>query len=102
MPPHYEPFWPLTRPRTEVLMFRRVLVGYHEQDESRDALALGKRLADATRAELVVAGVFQFDPAWGGLDPHFRDAEEEYAAKVAAAAATVGARPEAVPSSSPA
>jgi nucleotide-binding universal stress UspA family protein len=83
-------------------MYRKILVGYDESDQAKDALALGKQLADATGAMLVVAGVFQLDPLWGGFDPQFRDAEAEYARKIEAAAKAAGAEPEAVPSSSPA
>ena len=83
-------------------MYRKILVGYDDSDQAKDALALGKQLADATGAELVAAGVFQFDPMWGGFDPHFRDAEVEYARKIEAAAKSVGAEAEATPSSSPA
>jgi nucleotide-binding universal stress UspA family protein len=50
----------------------------------------------------VPAGVFQFDPVWGGVDSHFRDADADYARKIEAAAKAAGAEPEAVPSSSPA
>jgi nucleotide-binding universal stress UspA family protein len=83
-------------------MYRKILVGYDDSDQAKDALALGKQLADATGAELVVAGVFQFAPMWGGLDPHFRDAEAEYARTIEEAAESVGAEAEATPSSSPA
>jgi nucleotide-binding universal stress UspA family protein len=83
-------------------MYRKILVGYDDSDQAKDALALGNQLADATGAELVAAGVFQFDPIWGGYDAHFRDAEIEYARKIEAAAKSVGAQAEATPSSSPA
>lgn len=83
-------------------MYRKILVGYDDSDQARDALALGKQLADATGATLVVAGVFQFDPVWGGFDAHFREAEAEHARKIEEAARVVGAEPEAFPSSSPA
>src|SRR5215213_3206565 len=83
-------------------MYRKILVGYDDSDQAKDALALGKQIADASGAQLVVAGVFQFDPIWGGFDQHFRDAEAEYARKIEAAAKAVDAESEAVPSSSPA
>lgn len=83
-------------------MYRKIIVGYDGGDQAKDALALGKRLADACGAELIVAGVFQFDPIWGGFDAHFRDAEMEYARQIETAAKTVSAEPEAFPSSSPA
>jgi nucleotide-binding universal stress UspA family protein len=84
----------------EAGMYNKILVGYEDSDQARDALALGKVLADATGADLVVAGVFRFDPLWGGRDPAFEEAEAEYARTVERAAKSVGAEPEAVPSSS--
>ena len=83
-------------------MYRKILVGYDDSDQAKDALALGKQLADATGAELVVAGVFQFDPVWGGADPRFRDADTDFTRTVWEAATATGAHAEAVPSSSPA
>jgi nucleotide-binding universal stress UspA family protein len=83
-------------------MYRKILVGYDDSDQAKDALALGKQLADATGAELVVGGVFQFDPLWGGFDPHFREADVEFARQIEEAAKAAGAEPEAFPSSSPA
>jgi nucleotide-binding universal stress UspA family protein len=83
-------------------MYRKILVGYDDSDQAKDALALGKQLADATGAELIVAGVFPFGPMWAGFHPHFRDAEAEYTRQIEAAADAVGAEPEAFPSSSPA
>ena len=83
-------------------MYRKILVGYDDSDQAKDALKLGQQLAAVTGAELVVAGVFQFDPIWGGRDPHFQDADAEFARQVEAAAKAVGAVAEAVPSSSPA
>ena len=83
-------------------MYRKILVGYDDSDEAKDALALGKQLADATGAELVVAGVFLVDPLWGGADPRFRDADSEFTRAVTDAAADADAHAQAVPSSSPA
>jgi nucleotide-binding universal stress UspA family protein len=91
----------MTSPK-EAPMYRRILVGYDDTDQSKDALALGRQLAEATGAQLVVAGVFQFDPVWGGFDARFRDADAEYARVIEAAAKAAGAVAEAVPSSSPA
>ena len=81
--------------------YRKILVGYDNSDQARDALALGRQLADVSGAALVVAGVFAFDPIWGAsIDPHFREAEAEYARQVEDAARSVGAEAEAYPSSS--
>jgi nucleotide-binding universal stress UspA family protein len=81
-------------------MYRKILVGYDDSDQAKDALALGEQLRNATGAQLLVAGVFQFDPMWKGFDSHFHDAEVEYARQIEAAAAAVGAEAEAFPSSS--
>lgn len=83
-------------------MYRKILIGYDDSAQARDALALGKQLADATGADLVVAGVFQWDPMWHAVDSRFHDADAEFAGKIEDAARRVGAEPEAVPSSSPA
>ena len=82
-------------------MYRKVLVGYDDSDQARDALVLGKQIADATGARLVVAGVFQFDPIWGtSAESDFRRAEAKYARQVEQAAREVDAEAEAIPSSS--
>ena len=86
----------------EATMYRKILVGYDDSDQAKDALVLGRQLADATGADLVVAGVFQWDPIWHSADSRFRDADIEYARKIEEAAKRVGGEPEAVPSSSPA
>jgi len=83
-------------------MYRKIIVGYDGKPTSEDALAFAKLLSDATGAELIVAGVFQFDPLWGGRDPAFHEAEREYARDIERAAESVGAQAEAIPSSSPA
>ncbi|HEX6653141.1 MAG TPA: universal stress protein [Thermoleophilaceae bacterium] len=83
-------------------MYRKILVGYDDSDQAKDALALGRQIADATGAELVLAGVSQFDPVWRDWDPHFRDADAEFADELRAAAKAAGAEMEHVPSSSPA
>lgn len=84
-------------------MYDRILVGYDDSDHAKDALALGKQLADATGAELVVAGVFVIHPVWhGGIDPTIREEEVTFARKLEAAANSVDAVAEPVPSSSPA
>jgi nucleotide-binding universal stress UspA family protein len=83
-------------------MYRKILVGYDDSDQAKDAVAFGRQLADATGAELVVAGVFQFDPVWGDADARFRDADEEFAENVETAAKSVGGEADTVPSSSPA
>ena len=81
-------------------MYRKILVGYDGSERAEDALAFGKQLADATGAELVVAGVFALAPMWGGVDPAIGEAEAEFAAMVATAADSVGAKAERVLSTS--
>ncbi|HEU0023500.1 MAG TPA: universal stress protein [Thermoleophilaceae bacterium] len=81
-------------------MHRKIIVGYDGRPPSEDALALGKLIADATGAHLIVAGVFEMDPVWGSRDPAFRDAEAEYARQIERAADSVGAEAEAMPSNS--
>ncbi len=43
-------------------MYEKIIVGYNDTDESRDALALGKLIAGATGGQLVVTGVFPYGP----------------------------------------
>jgi nucleotide-binding universal stress UspA family protein len=81
-------------------MYRKIIVGYDGSERAQDALARAKLLTDASGAELVVAGVFEFDPRWGGHGPRYRESVAEYARVIEAAAAAVGAEPEAMPSSS--
>ena len=64
----------------------RIIVGYDASDQAKDALALGRQLADAVGAELVVAGVF----------------DSELAGQVAPAAVGAGAEARTVVNSSPA
>lgn len=82
-------------------MFRKIIVGFDGSEQAEDALALGKLIAGHSGAQLVVAGVFQFDPLWGGRDPAFQEAEADYARDIERAANSVGAEAEAIPSSSP-
>ena len=49
-------------------MFERIVVGFDESEGSRDALALGRRLADRLGADLVVVGVVPL-PTGGSLMP---------------------------------
>src|SRR3712207_3944958 len=43
-------------------MYRKIIVGYDGRERSEDALTLGRALAEATGAELVVASIFPHDP----------------------------------------
>jgi nucleotide-binding universal stress UspA family protein len=49
-------------------VFERIVVGFDESEGSRDALALGRRLADRLGADLVVVGVVPL-PTGGSLMP---------------------------------
>ena len=81
--------------------YGKILVGYDDSEQGRDALALGRQLADVSGAALVVGGVFPLDPIWGSsVDPYFRETEANYARRVEEAARAVGAQAEAYPSSS--
>ena len=83
-------------------MYGKILVGYDSSDQAEDAVSLGRALAAAEGARLVIAGVFRFDPLWSRLEPGFEKAEIEYARQIERVAAEADAEPEAVPSSSPA
>jgi nucleotide-binding universal stress UspA family protein len=85
-------------------MFERIVVGFDESDGSRDALVLGKALADRVNAKLVVAGVVP-SPTGGSLMPALpADAFTNLAAQVRkgveAAASEYGAEAEIVEASS--
>ena len=81
--------------------YRKILVGYDDSEQARDALALGRQLADVSGAALVVGGIFPLDPIWGSsVDQSFRETEANYARRVKEAARAVGAEADAYPSSS--
>jgi nucleotide-binding universal stress UspA family protein len=86
----------------ETTMYRKIVVGYDDTDQAKDALALGRQLADATGAALIAAGVVAIGSMWAGVDAHLGDADAQFARKLEEAADAAGARPELVPSSSPA
>ena len=72
--------------------YETIVVGYDDSDEAKDALALGRRIADATGAELVVSHVFLFHPLMrGGLDSIELEEEHEFDARIAAVASDAGA-----------
>lgn len=89
-------------------MYRRIVVGYDGSPESDDALALGQMVAATTGGELVVAGVFEFDP-WipfdprsPGVDADLQAMEADRCRQIEQAAASVRGAAEALASSSPA
>ena len=72
--------------------YEKIVVGYDDSDEAKDALALGRQIADATGAELIVSHVFLFHPMMrGGIDS--AELEEEHALdeRIAAVAGDIGA-----------
>ena len=92
--------------REESLTFRKIIVGYNDSDGARDALALGKLIADITAGQLIVTGVFPFSPSerFAPLDlrARFEEAQAELARRIQAVADELGATAEAFPSTSPA
>jgi nucleotide-binding universal stress UspA family protein len=83
-------------------MYRKIVVGYDDTEQAKDALALGRQLADATGAALIAAGMVAIDSMWAGVDAHLGDADAQFARRLDEAAGAAHARPELVPSSSPA
>jgi nucleotide-binding universal stress UspA family protein len=81
-------------------MYRTILIGYDDSDHAKDALALGKTLADE-RGELTLAGVFPWHP-WLPADAPPSPPEVELARAIERAASEHGTRADAFPSSSPA
>lgn len=81
-------------------MYRKIVVGYDSSERSRDALALAALIARQSVAQLVVAGVFQFDPISGVRDPASHEAAVDYSREIEQAAASVGAEAEALLASS--
>ena len=81
-------------------MYRNIIVGYNGSSQAEDAVALAKLIADATGASLTLAGVYYFSRRLGGRDPVLRDVEAEHIRQLEETAASVGARAEAVASSS--
>jgi nucleotide-binding universal stress UspA family protein len=85
-------------------VFRRIVVGFDESDGSRDALALGRTLADRLDSELVLAAVVPA-PTGGSLVPAlpanaFTNLVEQARAGLERAAAEAGASSEIIESSS--
>ncbi len=81
-------------------MYRKIVVGFDGSERAQDALALGKLLADASEAKLVVAGVYGLDPGLIERDTRFREGWAEHTRAIDAAAESVGAEPKAIWSSS--
>jgi nucleotide-binding universal stress UspA family protein len=83
-------------------MYTKIVVGHDLHDGGSDALALGRVIAQATGARLVVAGVFPIGDLPHGFEAQWREQEEKVAREIQAVADRAGAEAEAFPSSSPA
>ena len=83
-------------------MYSKIMVGYDGSAQADDGLALGKLIAGATGASLIVAAVFHYDPMWRGYDIHFQGFDAELREKLDRAANSVGAEAQTITTSSPA
>jgi nucleotide-binding universal stress UspA family protein len=83
-------------------MYSKIIVGHDLHEGGEDALALGKLIANATGAKLVVAGVFPFGALPHGFEASWREEEVKIASEIDCKAESVGAEPEAFPAPSPA
>jgi nucleotide-binding universal stress UspA family protein len=82
-------------------MYKKIIVGYDGTDRGRDAIALGKQLAAATGAQVILSGVFVFHPMMrGGMDPIAVEEQKELARQVDAAAGEAGLKSQNVGSTS--
>jgi nucleotide-binding universal stress UspA family protein len=82
-------------------MYSKIIVGFDGTDQGKDALALGKQLAGATGAEVILSGVFLLHPMMrGGGDPIAAEEERELAKQVDAAAGEAGVKSQNVGSTS--
>jgi nucleotide-binding universal stress UspA family protein len=83
-------------------VFNKIIVGHDLHGGGDDALAFGRVLAEATGAELVVAGIFPLHSLPARFERRWKTEEREVAAKLQAVADRAGACAEAFPSTSPA
>ncbi len=74
-------------------MFSRIIVGHDHHAGGQDALALGHLLAEATGAELIVAGVIPMGPALIDTEVLFRMQSRSFTDAISERAGTVGAEP---------
>ncbi len=81
-------------------MDSKIIVGFDCSEASYDALALGRLLAGATGAHLVVAGVFRLVPVWDVPNAAVEDWAPDRTEQFEAAAASAGAEAVTVPSTS--
>lgn len=83
-------------------MYRKIIVGHDLHSGGEDALALSREIAQATGAQLVVAGVFPTGALPHGFEASWAVEEERVAREIQRIAEEAGAEAEAFPSSSPA
>lgn len=83
-------------------MYRKIIVGHDLHSGGDDALVLGREIAQATGAQLVVAGVFPTGALPHGFEESWVMEEERVAGEIQHIADEVGAEAEAFPSGSPA
>jgi nucleotide-binding universal stress UspA family protein len=83
-------------------MYRRIIVGHDLHSGGSDALALGRQLAKAADAELVVAGIFPIGALPTGFESSWIDEQERVAREIQSIADEAGAEAEAFVDRSPA
>jgi nucleotide-binding universal stress UspA family protein len=83
-------------------MFGKILIGFDDSEQARDAVAFANLVGREAGAELIVAGVLPQDPLTGGRDVFYSESDARMERAVQEAAEPVGARPVTVPSPSPA
>lgn len=83
-------------------MYRKIIVGHDLHSGGNDALALGRKIAAPTGAQLVVAGVFPIGALPHGFEASWAEEEERVAREIQRIADEAGAEAEAFPSGSPA
>ena len=82
-------------------MYRKIIVGHDLHSGGADALALGRQLAKASDAQLVVAGIFPIGALPAGFESSWIDEQEKVAKEIQSIADEAGAEAEAFPSRSP-
>ena len=83
-------------------MYSKIIIGYDDSDQAKDALALARRLAESTGAELVAAHVSLVNPLMTGEADAVRlEHEDDFAARIKAAADAAGATFHDIESTSP-
>ena len=79
-------------------MFGKILIGFDDSEQARDAVAFAELVGREAGAELIVAGVLPQDPLTGGRDVFYSESDARTERAVQEAAEPVGARPVTVPS----